>query len=116
MDGVRNIKIEGLRINISYTFVSKNEFEGFVLPWIRLTEGLYFDLHNDTNFIGDSCEWLRGSNFKLFKWLWIKYRGKVFGSIEETRKYDLNIFNYAHCYKKYLLLLSLFILSLLLFI
>ena len=56
-------EIEELRIYISYTFVSKNEFEGFVLPWIRLAEKLILDLHDDTNFIDDICEWLRGSNF-----------------------------------------------------
>ena len=33
-------EIEELRIDISHTFVSKNEFEGFVLPWIRLAEEL----------------------------------------------------------------------------
>ena len=56
-------EIEVLRIYISDTFVSKNEFEGFV-PWIRLAEELFLSLHDDTNFIDDICEWLRGSNFK----------------------------------------------------
>ena len=75
-------EIEWLRIDIRDTFVSKNEFEGFV-PWIRLAEELYLDLHDDTNFIDDICEWLRGSNFK---WLEIKYRGQDFNNIEELKK------------------------------
>ena len=75
-------EIEELRIYISDTFVSKNEFEGFV-PWIRLAEKLDLHLHNDTNFIDDICEWLRGSNFE---WLTIKYRGKDFDNIEELKK------------------------------
>ena len=75
-------EIEWLAINISNTFVSKNEFEGFV-PCIRLAKGLFLYLHDDTNFIDDICEWLRGSNFK---WLWINYRGKKFNNIEELKK------------------------------
>ena len=75
-------EIELLLINISHTFVSKNEFEGFV-PWIRLTEELYLSLNDDTNFIDDICEWLRGSNFKR---LTIEYRGKYFHNIEELKK------------------------------
>ena len=75
-------EIEELWINISDTFVSKNEFEGFV-PWIRLAEELILELHDDTNFIEDICEWLRGSNFK---WLLITYRGKDFNNIEELKK------------------------------
>ena len=75
-------EIEWLRID-SDTFVSKNEFEGFVLPWIRLAEELVLSLHDDTNFIDDICEWLRGSNFKRLK---IKYRGKYFNNIEELKK------------------------------
>ena len=71
-------EIELLRISIRYTFVSKNDFEGFV-PWIRLAEELELYLHDDTNFIDDICEWLRGSNFKR---LWIEYRGKYFNNIE----------------------------------
>ena len=75
-------KIIELMINISDTFVSKNEFEGFV-PWIRLAEELYLQLHDDTNFIDDICEWLRGSNFKSLK-IW--YRGKYFDNIELLKK------------------------------
>ena len=75
-------EIEELKINI-FTFVSKNEFEGFVLPWIRLAEKLILDLHKDTNFIDDICEWLRGSNFKRLE---IRYRGKKFNNIEELKK------------------------------
>ena len=74
-----NHEIEVLWIDISNTFVSKNEFEGFVLPWIRLAEKLRLDLHDDTNFIGDICEWLRGSNFKK---LAIKYLEKFL--VEKT--------------------------------
>ena len=73
-------EIEVLRIDIRY--VSKNEFEGFV-PWIRLAEELELDLHDDTNFIDDICEWLRGSNFKRLE---IIYRGKHFYNIEELKK------------------------------
>ena len=82
-------EIEWLLLNIGYTsksffdtFVSKNEFEGFV-PWIRLAEKLDLYLHDDTNFIADICKWLRGSNFKRLR---IKYRGKVFNNIEELKK------------------------------
>ena len=75
-------EIEELWIDISNTFVSKNEFEGFVLPWIRLAEKLLLFLC-DTNFIDDICEWLRGSNFKT---LTINYRGKYFNNIEELKK------------------------------
>ena len=75
-------EIELLFIYIRNTFVSKNEFEGFVLPWIRLAEELYLELHDDTNFIDDICEWLRGSNFKR---LMIEYRGKYFYNIEELK-------------------------------
>ena len=74
-------EIEGLWINRD-TFVSKNEFEGFV-PWIRLAEELYLQLHDDTNFIDDICEWLRGSNFKRLE---IRYRRKYFNNIEELKK------------------------------
>ena len=48
-------EIEWLWIDISKTFVSKNEFEGFV-PWIRLAEVLDLYLHEDTNFFDDICE------------------------------------------------------------
>ena len=75
-------QIEMLKINIRNTFVSKNEFEGFV-PWIRLAEELDLDLHDDTNFIDDICEWLRGSNFKSLS---IGYRGKFFDNIEKLKK------------------------------
>ena len=75
-------EIEELWIDIRNTFVSKNEFEGFV-PWIRLAEELFLSLHKDTNFIDDICEWLRGSNFKR---LTIEYRGKFFHNIEELKK------------------------------
>ena len=75
-------EIEVLLIDISNTFVSKNEFEGFV-PWIRLAEGLDLNLHDDTNFVDAICNWLRGSNFKMLK---IKYRGKDFYNIEELKK------------------------------
>ena len=75
-------EIKWLWILISNTFVSKNEFEGFV-PWIRLAEELRLELHDDTNFIDDICEWLRGSNFER---LTIKYRGKYFDNIEELKK------------------------------
>ena len=74
-------EIEVLWIFISHTFVSKNEFEGFV-PWIRLAEELDLDLHDDTNFIDDICEWLRGSNLKRLE---ITYRGKHFYNIEELK-------------------------------
>ena len=76
-------EIEWLGINISKTFVSKNEFEGFVLPWIRLAEGLELYLHYNTNFFDDICEWLRGSNFKRLE---INYFGKYFYNIEELKK------------------------------
>ena len=76
-------EIERLWINISHNFVSKNEFEGFVLPWIRLTEELVLFLHYDTNFIDDICEWLRGSNFKSLE---INHRRKKFNNIEELKK------------------------------
>ena len=82
IDSTPKHEIEWLRIDINNTFVSKNEFEGFV-PWIRLAEGLILKLHDDTNFIDDICEWLRGSNFK---WLRIRYRGKKFNNIEELKK------------------------------
>ena len=83
IDGCRpEHKIEQLWIHIIDTFVSKNEFEGFV-PWIRLAEELFLYLHKDTNFIDDICEWLSGSNFKR---LAIKYRGKYFYNIEELKK------------------------------
>ena len=71
-----------LWITISDTFVTKNEFEGFV-PWIRLAERLHLDLHDDTNFIDEICEWLRGSNFERLK---IYYRWKLFDNIEELKK------------------------------
>ena len=74
-------EIEELWIFISHTFVSKNEFEGFV-PWIRLAEKLHLQLHDDTNFIDDICEWLRGSNFKR---LTIRYRGKFYFNIKELK-------------------------------
>ena len=75
-------EIEWLLIHIRNTFVSKKEFEGFV-PWIRLAEDLTLYLHDDTNFIDEICEWLRGSNFKS---LWIEYRGQDFNNIEELKK------------------------------
>ena len=75
-------EIKELCIDISRTFVPKNEFEGFV-PWIRLAEELDLYLHDDTNFINNICEWLRGSNFKRLR---IKYRGKSFNNIEELEK------------------------------
>ena len=77
-------EIEWLQINIRDTFVSKNEFEGFV-PWIRLAEKLDLELHYDTNFIDDICEWLCGSNFKRLE---IKYRGKNYFNIEELKKFN----------------------------
>ena len=61
-----NNEIEELWIDISKTFVSKNEFEGFV-PWIRLAEVLDLYLHEGTNFFDDICEWLRGSNVKSLR-------------------------------------------------
>ena len=76
-------EIEELWIDMRDTFVSNNEFEGFVLPWIRLAKELDLFLHHDTNFIDDICEWLRGSNFKRLE---IKYRGKDFYNIEELKK------------------------------
>ena len=76
-------EIEWLCIDISVTLVSKNEFEGFVLPWIRLAEKIILHLHDDTNIIEDICEWLRGSNFKRLR-IW--YRGKSFYNIEELKK------------------------------
>ena len=81
-------EIERLMIYISNTFVSKNEFEGFVLPWIRLAKELFLSLHKDTNFNDDICEWLRGSNFKRLE---IKYRGKKFNNIEELKNNFQNI-------------------------
>ena len=77
-----NHKIESLVINISKTFISKNEFKGLI-PWIRLAEELTLLLHDDTNFINEICEWLRGSNFKR---LTINYRGKDFHNIGELKK------------------------------
>ena len=79
-------EIELLYIHINDTSVSKNEFEGFVLPWIRLAEELYLHLHDDTNFIDDICELLRGSNFKR---LVINYRGKYFYNIEELKRVEV---------------------------
>ena len=70
-------EIEELRIDISRTSVSKNEFEGFV-PWIRLAEELILYLHDDTNFIDDICEWFRAFNFKK---LTIRHRGKYFNKV-----------------------------------
>ena len=75
-------QIEWLCIDIRGTFVSKNEFEGFV-PWIRLAKDLLLSLHDDTNFIDDICEWRRGSTFKT---LMINYRGKYFDNIEDLKK------------------------------
>ena len=75
-------EIEKLWIYIG-SFVSKNKFEGFVLPWIRLAEELDLRLHDNTYIIDDICEWLRGSNFKRLE---IKYRGKYFDNIEELKK------------------------------
>ena len=75
-------KIEWVVINITETFVSKKEFEVF-LPWIRVAENMHLMLHDNTNFIEDICEWLRGSNFKR---LYIKYRGKDYLNIEEFKK------------------------------
>ena len=87
-------EIEWLRIGISHTFVPKNEFEGFVLPWIRLAEELELYLHDDTNFIEDICEWLRGSNFKRLK---INYRGQDFNNIEELKKFsERRVFFYVN--------------------
>ena len=77
-------EIEWLWIDTRNTFVSKNEFEGFV-PWIRLAEELHLYLHKDTNFIDDICEWLRGSNFKRLV-VRIGYLGKDFHNIEELKK------------------------------
>ena len=71
-------EIEWLWIDISNTFVSKNEFEGF-FPWIRLAEGLILKLHDDTNFIDYICKWLCSSNFNR---LLIIYRGNSFHKIE----------------------------------
>ena len=84
-------EIEELVIFIGNTFVSKSEFEGFV-PWIRLAEELELHLHDDTNFIEDICEWLRGSNFKSLS-IW--YRGKYFSNIEELKK--LKVRNKKSC-------------------
>ena len=75
-------EIEWLWIDISDTFVSKKEFGGFV-PWIRLAKELLLNLHDDTNFIDDICEWLRGSKFKKLE---IRYRGKYLHNIEELKK------------------------------
>ena len=75
-------KIEEVVINISDTFVSKNEFEDFVLPWIRFAEELHLDLHDNTNFIEDIYKWLRGLNFTRLR---IKYLGKFFHNIEEFK-------------------------------
>ena len=76
-------EIEVLLINISRTFVSKNEFECFVLPWIRLAEELDLRLHDHTDFMEKLCEWLCCSNFKRLK---ITFHGKSFDSIEEFKK------------------------------
>ena len=73
-------EIEELMIHISDTFVSKDEFEGFV-PWIQLAEELFLHLHDDTNF-DDICEWLCGSNFKR---LVIRFRGKDFYNIKKLK-------------------------------
>ena len=85
-------EIEWLCICISNTFVSKNEFEGFVLPWIRLAEELELYLHDDTNFIDDICEWLRCSNFKRLE---IGYRGEYFHNIKQLKK--LKVRNNKSC-------------------
>ena len=77
--------IEYVKIDISETFVSKNEFEGF-LPWIRLAEQLELFLHKDTNFIDVLCEWLRGSSFN---WLEIRFFGTYFHNIEELKNFYL---------------------------
>ena len=77
-------KIKWLEVIICHTFVSKNEFESFVLPWIRLAEELTLDLHEDTNFIEDICEWFRGSTFNCLE---IEYRGKTFNNIKELKKF-----------------------------
>ena len=83
MDGwTSKNKIEVLVIDISYTFVSKNDFKEFVLPWIQLDEELHLYLDDDTNFFDDICEWLRGSNFKSLQ---LKYGGKYFNCIEELK-------------------------------
>ena len=76
-------KIEGMKIDFNRIFIPKNEFEGFVLPWIQLAEKLHLHLHDDTNFIDNICEWLRGSNFNRLK---ISYCGKDFFNIEELKK------------------------------
>ena len=83
-------KIEHVSIIISFTFVSKKDFEGF-LPWIRLSENLTLYLHNDTNYINIICEWLRVSNFKK---VLIVYRGKEFHNIKDlySEKHE-NVFN-----------------------
>ena len=49
-------KIQVVQIDISNTLLSKNEFEGFVLPWIRHAEDFYLRLHKDAN-IDDISEW-----------------------------------------------------------
>ena len=72
-------KIEWVVIKINETFVSKKEFKGF-LPWVCLAESMRLELHDDTNFIDDICDWVRGLNFKKCR---IMYRGKTFYSIEE---------------------------------
>ena len=76
-------EIEFLCIFISDTFVSKKEFEGFVLPWIRLAEELILYLHDNTNFIDSIYKWLRSSSFKRLS---IKYRGKYFRNISALKK------------------------------
>ena len=75
-------EIEVVEIDTRKTFVSKDEFEGF-LPWIRLAKKLYLELHNDTNYTDDICEWLLVSNLELLE---ITYRGKYF-NIEELRNF-----------------------------
>ena len=76
-------KIEVVRINV-YHLVSKNEFEGFVLPWIRVAEELTLNLHEKTHFIKDIYKWLSGLNFKS---LVIEYRGKKFHDIKKLKKF-----------------------------
>ena len=78
-------KIQVVVINIRNSLLSKDEFEVFVLPWIRLTKELYLHLHDDTNFMEGICEWLHVSSFKRFV---ITYRGNEFdiNNIAELKK------------------------------
>ena len=93
-------KIEEVWINISNTIVSRNEFKSFY-SWIQHAENLNLELHDETNYIGDICVWLRHLKFKRLS---IIYRGKSFKNIEELKKYNffLKIFSIFKYFQRYM--------------